>query len=66
MLGDVAAGYLTADAIDQAVEVGRRALASTFEAETTMGRVQLSALADQLPASSAAQAFRDEIRASLE
>ncbi|MFF3002734.1 hypothetical protein ACFVTF_07995 [Kitasatospora sp. NPDC057940] len=65
MLGDVAAGYLTADAVDQAVEIGR-ALAATLEAETTMGRVRLSALADQLPASSAAQAFRDEIRASLE
>ncbi|WP_331744424.1 hypothetical protein [Kitasatospora sp. NBC_01300] len=66
MLGDVAADYLTAGAVDQAVEVGRRALAAALEAETTMGRVRLSALADQLPASSAAQAFRDEIRAFLE
>ncbi|MFJ4594986.1 MULTISPECIES: hypothetical protein [unclassified Kitasatospora] len=66
VLGDVAAGYLTAGAVDQAVEIGRRALAATLEAQTTMGRVRLSALADQLPASPAAQAFRDEIRASLE
>ncbi|MFD4395379.1 hypothetical protein [Kitasatospora sp. NPDC058478] len=66
MLGDVAAGYLTAGAVDQAVEIGRRALAATLETETTMGRVRLSARADRLPASSAAQAFRDEIRASFE
>ncbi|MEV8328864.1 hypothetical protein [Kitasatospora sp. NPDC056731] len=45
MRGDVAAGYLTADAVDQAVEIGRRALTSPLEAETTMGRVRLPALA---------------------
>lgn len=65
VLGDVAAGYLTAGAVDQAVEVGRRALAATVETETTMGRVRLAALADQLPETAAARELREEIRAAL-
>ncbi|MGW3229083.1 hypothetical protein [Kitasatospora sp. NPDC001095] len=65
MLGDVATGYLTAGAVDQAVEIGRRALAATVESETTMGRVRLAALAEQLPETAAARHLREEIRAAL-
>ncbi|MFJ4677506.1 transcriptional regulator [Kitasatospora sp. NPDC088783] len=66
VLGDVASGYLVAGSVDQAVEVGRRALAATLETETTMGKLRLASLATQLPARHReARAFREEIRASL-
>ncbi|MEV6972615.1 helix-turn-helix domain-containing protein [Kitasatospora sp. NPDC093806] len=65
ILGDVAAGYLAAGAVDQAVDVGRRALAATLESETTMGTVRLSALAGRLPETAAARHLREEIRAAL-
>ncbi|WP_233290172.1 hypothetical protein [Kitasatospora sp. MBT66] len=65
VLGDVAAGYLTAGAVDQAVDVGYRALAATLESETTMGTVRLSALAGQLPETATARCLREEIRAAF-
>jgi tetratricopeptide (TPR) repeat protein len=66
ILGDVATGYLTAGDVEQAVEIGRRALAATVETETIMGRVRLHALAQQLPGqNSVARRFREEIRATL-
>ncbi|MFJ5884014.1 multiprotein-bridging factor 1 family protein [Kitasatospora cineracea] len=65
VLGDVASGYLVAGSVEQAVEVGRRALAATLETETTMGKVRLNSLADQLPEQREAQTFREEIRAAL-
>ncbi len=65
VLGDVATGYLTAGDIEQAVEVGRRALTATVQTETTMGKVRLTALADRLPNNSTARTFREEIRAAI-
>ncbi|MER6401466.1 helix-turn-helix transcriptional regulator [Kitasatospora sp. NPDC001603] len=66
VLGDVATGYLTAGDVEQAVTVGRQALAATVETETTMGKVRLLALADQLPeGNSEARTFREEIRAAV-
>ncbi|BAJ30468.1 putative transcriptional regulator [Kitasatospora setae KM-6054] len=65
VLGDVASGYLVAGSVDQAVEVGRRALAATLETETTMGKLRLNALADQLPEQREARTFREEIRGAL-
>lgn len=66
ILGDVATGYLMTGDVEQAVEIGRRALAATVETETTMGKVRLLSLAKQLPEqNSVARGFSDEIRATL-
>ncbi|MCC9308978.1 transcriptional regulator [Kitasatospora sp. RB6PN24] len=66
ILGDVATGYLTAGHVEQAVEIGRRALAATVETETTMGKVRLHALAEKLSEqNSVARSFGEEIRATL-
>ncbi|MFD9691659.1 hypothetical protein ACFWXO_38535 [Kitasatospora sp. NPDC059088] len=65
ILGDVASGYLTSGNVDQAVSLGRRALAATIESETTKGHVRLSALADRLPGTVAARELREEIQAAL-
>ncbi|MFE7590207.1 hypothetical protein ACFU6K_12455 [Kitasatospora sp. NPDC057512] len=51
--------------VEQAVEVGRRALTATVQTETTMGKVRLTALADRLPNNSTARTFREEIRAAI-
>lgn len=63
VLGDVAAGYLVAGDVEQAVEVGGRALDATIQDDTTMGRIRLEELAEQLPDGAAALELRERIRA---
>jgi tetratricopeptide (TPR) repeat protein len=66
VLGDGALGWLAVGDVDQAVEVGGRALAATVEDDTTMGRTRLAALAQQLPDSTAAAIeLRERIRAAV-
>lgn len=63
VLGDSAIGALAAGDVDQAVELGERALAATVEDDTTMGRTRLAALAQQLPDGAEAAELRERIRA---
>jgi len=63
VLGDSALGWLAAGDVDQAVDVGKRALAATIEDDTTMGRTRLAALAEQLPDAAEAIELRERIRA---
>jgi transcriptional regulator with XRE-family HTH domain len=65
VLGDSALGWLAAGDVEQAVDVGTRALAATVEDDTTMGRSRLAALATQLPDGVAADELRERIRAVL-
>jgi transcriptional regulator with XRE-family HTH domain len=68
-LADVAAAALAAlhegDQKTRAVILGREALAVTLEAEATLGRQRLSALAASLPDEPVAQALAEELRAGL-
>jgi transcriptional regulator with XRE-family HTH domain len=65
ILGDVAGACTARGDYDQGAEVARDALAVTLEAEATLGRQRLSALAASLPDEPVAQALAEELRAGL-
>lgn len=65
VLGDAAGAYLVAGDVDQAVEVGERALEATIQDDTTMGRIRLHALANALPRTAAADELSERIRTAL-
>jgi hypothetical protein len=65
VLGDAAGAYLVAGDVDRAVEVGARALDATVQDDTTMGRIRLHALVEQLPRAAAADELAERIRTAL-
>lgn len=65
ILGDIATAHVTRGDYDQGAAVARDALAVTLDAEATLGRQRLSALAAGLPGTPAARALADELRVGL-
>jgi tetratricopeptide (TPR) repeat protein len=65
VLGDAAVAYIVAGDVDRAVEVGARALDATVQDDTTMGRIRLHALTEQLPRAAAADELAERIRTAL-
>jgi hypothetical protein len=66
ILGDVATAFATNGDIDRSADVAREALAVTREAEATLGKQRLKALAGQLPVSvPLARQLREELLAGV-